>query len=222
MTWARSPAEEELLRRSLTILAATGLPIAVADRGTSVSFLEFLHGLPGIHVTTSEQGLVDQVRASMALASRLNGRRILYTEPDKESFFRDGLAGYLARALRLPDYRLVLAARSNDSFSTYPPMQRYTEGVINHLCGQMLGREGDYSYGPFLIDPAVLPHLADLESTVGWGWRPALFVAAARVGIPVEQVTGDYPCPVGQRIEDASELAHRMRQLAQNISGLLT
>jgi len=222
ITWARSALEEGLLRRSLTVLAATGLPIAIADRGTSVSFLEFLHGLPRVQVITTEEGLLAQVRASMAVASGFESPTILYTEPDKESFFRDRLGSYLTRALQLPEHRLVLAARSDDSFATYPPMQRYTEAVVNHLCGEMLGPRGDYSYGPFLVDPIVLRCLAGLEGSVGWGWRPAVFIAAARLGIPVHHVTADYPCPEEQRVEDAAERVHRMRQLAQNISGLLT
>jgi hypothetical protein len=34
-------------------------------------------------------------------------------------------------------------------------------------------------------------------------------------------VTGDYPCPPDQRVEDDAERTHRLRQLGENILGLI-
>jgi hypothetical protein len=37
----------------------------------------------------------------------------------------------------------------------------------------------------------------------------------------VVQLTDDYPCPPDQRHEDDRERTHRLRQLSQNILGLI-
>jgi hypothetical protein len=100
-------------------------------------------------------------------------------------------------------------------------MQRYTEGVINHLCGELIGAPGDYSYGPFLMNRALLPSLSSLAARLGWGWRHFAFLTAHRLGFRVQHVTGAYPCPPDQRHESTTERTHRLRQLSQNILGLI-
>jgi hypothetical protein len=222
MTWARSAHEETLLRRSLELLAGAGLPIAIADTGTSATFTAFLKCLPGASITVpNDHGLVAQVQASIALAATFARPFIFYVEPDKTFFFEHRLRNFLRLVPDQPDLGVVLASRSDESFQTFPPMQRYTEGVINHLCAQFLGLDGDYSYGPFLISRALLPHVAAVKPDVGWGWRHSTFRAAHRVGLRVLHLIGDYPCPGDQRCEDDAERMHRIRQLAQNVAGLV-
>jgi hypothetical protein len=100
-------------------------------------------------------------------------------------------------------------------------MQRYTEGVINRLCAEMLGVAGDYSYGPFLMARALVPRVERLEGSLGWGWRHRIFLACHRERLRIVHVKGDYPCPEDQRVESDEERTHRMRQLSQNILGLI-
>jgi hypothetical protein len=225
ITWARTPAEEELLRCSLERLAVAALPVAVADAGTNPDFGRFLSQLPAFHVTVPpERGLVAQVTASMALAASLDRPWILYTEPDKALFFGSRLNDFLQRAAEDRHGRevgVVLASRSRRSFETYPLMQRYTEGVINGLCADLLGPPGDYSYGPFLMTRTLVPELLQVRREIGWGWRHSAFRAAHRAGLRVDHVTGDYPCPNDQRVEDDAERVHRLRQLSENILGLI-
>ncbi len=222
ITWARTAAEEALLGTSLEALAELGLPVAVANRGGSAAFHSRLRSLPGIQVCTpTERGLVPQVQASMATAATFGRRFVLYTEPDKHFFFRERLRGFLEASPDDDGLGVTIAGRSVDSFSTFPPTQRFTEAVINRLCGDMVGMAGDYSYGPFLVNAALLTTISAVKQQIGWGWRHALFVAAARGGFRVVHITGDYPCPPDQRIEDAAERTHRMRQLSENIRGLL-
>jgi hypothetical protein len=222
IAWARTEAEEALLRRSLKRLSETGLPTSIADAGTNPGFTEFLHSCPGFVVTSGrERGLVAQVTASLNAASHFDTPFVLYTEPDKEAFFAGPLADFIARADAEADVGVVLAARSAAAFSTFPRMQRYTEGVINHLCGELIGCAGEYSYGPFLVNRLLLPALAQLPADTGWGWRPFLFLAARRRGFRVAHITGEYACPPDQREEDDAERAHRLRQLRENIAGLL-
>jgi hypothetical protein len=222
ISWARTDAEDTLLRRSLERLAAMGMPVAIGDAGTRPSFTAFLERLPGVAVSIPPtRGLVPQVQASLALASRFDKAFTLYVEPDKELFFAGPMADFLRRAPDDADVGAVIASRSDQSMATFPPMQRYTEGVINHLCGERLGAAGDYSYGPFLIARVLLPKVSTLDPTLGWGWRHAAFATTVRSGRRVALVTGEYSCPPDQRVEDEAERAHRVRQLSENIRGLL-
>ena len=167
--------------------------------------------------------LIEATPAAMQMVRAVVAREpiLLTVEPDKELFFENGVRTFVDRALQNPLRDVVLAARSDASFATYPPMQRYTEGVANHLCGEMLGTIGDYLYGPFLMSRELSPVVASLDRELGWGWRPSLFVAARKRGLDVRHAIGDYPCPPGQRVEDDAERRHRMRQLSQNILGTL-
>jgi hypothetical protein len=222
MTWVRTPKEETLLRQTLTSLAACGLPVAVADSGTSHDFLHFLERLPQFSVTVpADTRLVAQIEASVRTAAVRGSRFILYTEPDKQFFFERRLTDFVEAANDHPDVGVILASRSSESLMTFPPMQRYTEGVINRLCGELIGVECDYSYGPFLFNSALLPFVEAMEPTLGWGWRHFIFRTAHRQGHGVVPVIGDYPCPDEQRTEDAEEREHRIRQLSQNVLGLI-
>ena len=220
MTWARSPQEEALLRRSLPLLADVGLPIAIADRGNNPEFTTFLEQLPRTSVTVAA-GLVAQVQASVAMAAASEPPFILYIESDKAFFFEHRLCDFLERALEHADAGVVLASRSVASFETFPTTQRYTESVINELCARLLGVPGDYSYGPFLLNRTLAIHVGTLAQGLGWGWRHAAFRAAHRAGLSVIHLVGEYPCPPDAQEEDEDEVVHRIRQLSQNIGGLI-
>ncbi len=186
------------------------------------AFTDFVASLPGVTVTVpAGRGLIAQVKASFDTAAAFDTPFILYTEPDKESFFGAPLAEFVARAETTANMGVVLAARSSEAFSTFPSIQRYTEGVINHLCGELIGRVGDYWYGPFLLNRVLLADLETLHADAGWGWRPFMFLTAHRRGLRVSHIIGNYQCPLDQRIEDDAERAHRLRQLRENIGGLL-
>jgi hypothetical protein len=225
ITWARTPFEEEQLCRSLERLADEHLPVAVADAGSDPDFTAFLSRLPGFEVAVpSERGLVAQVMASMSLAARFDTPFILYTESDKALFFERGLRTLIRRAQERRqgcDLGVALASRSPESFQTYPPMQRYTEGVINHLCGELIGSPGDCSYGPFVLTRALVPQLLTMRQHLGWGWRHFAFRAAHRLGLGVDHVIDEHRCPPDQRVEDDAERLHRLRQLSENILGLI-
>ena len=222
MAWAREAGEERVLRASLAALERTGLPVTVADRGNNAAFTEFLRGLRGFSVVASPAGsLVGQVQASLRRAAREGTPFVLYTEPDKEQFFAARLAPFFQKAPRDAHVGVVLAARSPASFATFPAIQQYTEGVINHLMGEVIGQPGDYSYGPMLIASSLVPDVLALEPDVGWGWRHFAVCRALRMGLAVRLVEDHHPCPPEQRLDDAGEKTHRIRQLAQNLTGLL-
>jgi hypothetical protein len=223
MTLARSEAEAVVLERALIALQQHRLPVVVTDGGSDGDFQQRLARQPGLMVglSTYGSGLVGQVKSSLAAAIRLGASAILYTEPDKAGFFTDHLGTFIDRAAAPPDLRVVLAARSAQSYATFPPFQRQTERLINELCGQVVGRPGDYSYGPFLIDRALATRILEFPSDLGWGWRPCTFGLAARLGYDVVHAVADLPCPEEQRSEDRDDRWHRLRQLRESRRGLL-
>ena len=223
MSWARLPEEEASLLRSLSRLARCGYPVAVADRGTRPHFTNALREIPGVRVVVpTAVGPAGQMKASVSVASTFGTRYLLYVEPDKEDFFANRLRDFVERAPDEDDVGIVLASRSTDSLATFPPMQQYTETVANHLCANVLGTIGDYTYGPFLMHRNLLPHMAVVDAELGWGWRPSVFAAARRQALRLVHVVGDHPCPADQRNENDDDCRHRMRQLSENIMGLLT
>jgi hypothetical protein len=222
ITWARDDAEEQRLRAALSVLAASELQIAIADTGTNPAFTSFLNSCPTFKVMVPGQpSLMAQVQASLQSAATWGSDFILYTEPDKEEFFKSSMARFIEYGARNADVGVVLAARSDTSFATFPPLQRFTEGTINYLTGRSTRTPGDYSYGPMLVNPSLVPYISSLEPEIGWGWRHFLAASAVRLGFRVVHVVDDYPCPPDQQNEDDHEELHRMRQLSQNIMGLV-
>jgi hypothetical protein len=222
LTLARSAAERALLERALKQLGEGRQFVAVADGGSGVAFVEAIAALPGTTVVPSDgPGLLAQVKGSLRAAFDTGSRVIFYTEPDKEAFFRGAVDRFLREAAAIEEPGVVLAARSARSFATFPDTQRYTEGVINTLCGEYTDAPGDYSYGPFLVDRRLVPHVLSIADDVGWGWRPFVFALTRRLGLRVDLIDGDYFCPPEQRVDDAAERLHRIRQLEQNLRGLL-
>jgi hypothetical protein len=222
ITLARDAAEEQLIRRGLNALSAAALPIVIADGGSGDAFLSFARSLPQTTIVNpTERGLVPQVNASLGGTLRLLPRFILYAESDKQMFFEQKLARFLLEAPLGDDVGVVLAARSEASFQTFPPTQRVAETAINTLTGDTVGEPGDYSYGPFLLHRSLVPHMSRVKPEIGWGWRHYLFALAARIGLRVVHIVDELPCPEDQREEDDDERVHRLKQLAQNVNGLL-
>jgi hypothetical protein len=221
ITLARDPAEEELLLRSLTLLSERGWPVFVADGGSPDRFVARIGALEHVVlVAPARRGLVAQVDASVRAACASGALRVLYTEPDKHDFFAHRLDGFVRDASVASG--VAIASRSDAAFATFPPMQRTAETAINAVCARLVGRDGDYCYGPFLLDPALALHFDAIPDDLGWGWRFVMFVAAHRAGLGVELVEGAFECPADQRDESERERLYRISQLEQNVRGVLT
>jgi hypothetical protein len=223
MTLVRDPSEDRLLRQALTHLARHNLRVAVTDAGSGEGFIRALRELPAftLCVASRPPGLVSQVRTSLNTASAWQTRFLLYTEPDKSQFFERWLTPFIGAAPAGEDVGVVMACRSDRSLATFPAFQQYTEGIINRLCTELIGEPADYSYGPFLLNRRLVPYLADLSPDVGWGWRHFVFGLAARLGLRIEAVVGEFECPPAHRVEQPGDRLHRIRQLGENIEGLL-
>lgn len=222
MTLVRDAQEEDLVRAALGVLGSLGAPLAVSDGGSPASFTDFLATLPGVRIVPPRgRGLVAQVTASLDAAAATGAPFVLYTEPDKHLFFRDHVRDFIDRALNDPTVGIVVAGRSSAALATFPEMQRRGESTINQLTGESVGIDGDYSYGPFLLRRELVTYMHRVPADAGWGWRHYIFTVASRLGYTVMHVEGAYTCPEDQRVEDDGQRVHRLRQLAQNVQGLV-
>src|SRR4051812_43126615 len=139
MTLARDAGEAGLIAESLETLSASGHRIFVADGGSPAAFLERIDRLPGLtRVAPAARGLVPQVKAAMRAARDSGADRVLYTEPDKLDFFRSHLGRILAATEQAPG-NLVVIARTQAAFETFPLTQRFTESTINVLESEATG-----------------------------------------------------------------------------------
>jgi hypothetical protein len=220
MTLARDAREQELLCGALRDLAAAGLPVYVTDGGSGADLVDELRRFPNVTLCErTADGLWPQARRSLQAARNSGARFVLYTEPDKKAFFGEQLETFIAEATDDSLTGVVLASRSQASLATFPAFQQYTESVINRCCAEVIGQSFDYSYGPFLLQPAIVDRLNALEDRIGWGWRTFTFGIAHRLGLRVEQLLKGCACPADQREE--SHRVYRMSQLAQSVEGVV-
>ena len=218
MTLARDEQQAESLLGALRSLARRSTAIFAADGGSPPPFLDGVARIPVTLVPPRARNLVGQIVASLHAAAATGAPFILYTEPDKQTFFDTHLEGFVDAARANRDAGIVLAARSNDEFATFPAFQQRTERSFNELCGGIVGEQTDYLYGPFLLNSTLVAELADVDASVGWGWRPFLFNLARRRGYRIASIAGEYACPIDRRGDE--ERAHRLRQLSENAAGL--
>src|SRR5688572_32493586 len=180
ITWARNKEEEELLVSSLEQLAKSGLPVFITDAGSSEAFLHFLEANKNFSLSKNIKGVWPQARNSLQTASQKQHPYIFYTEPDKKEFFANALPSFLEKTEVDENTGVVIAARSSSAFASFPAFQQITETTINQCCAELIGREMDYVYGPFLINAKLVGHLQQLPADIGWGWRPFAFNTAKR------------------------------------------
>lgn len=218
---AKAPAEETLLRDSFSLLAKLNLPVFVTDGGSAPAFSDWLKTLPGFTVLPPAVGVWAQARSSLLAAAQSTADFLFYTEPDKKEFFENALPDFIQRLQPNDRTGVVLASRSADAFATFPPFQQMTETTINRCCAELTGLPTDYCYGPFLLNKKLAAHVVQVTEDIGWGWRPFVFNAARRLGYLVTAEEGNFFCPPAQRNDDAAERLYRMKQLEQNIRGLV-
>lgn len=220
ISWARNEEEEKELRTSLETLSSLNIPVYITDGGSSEDFVHFIKDLPGFTVF-SAKGLWPQVRSSLTEAAKSGTRMILYTEPDKLDFFAMHLAKMIEAVSVNETTGVVLASRSANGFTTFPLFQQMTEITINNCCKEAIGKETDYCYGPFLFSTQLVLQLRALPENIGWGWRPFLFAVVHRLNLSIDAYTANFVCPMTQQNDDAKERLYRMKQLTQNVEGLL-
>lgn len=220
ISWARDAHEATVLTSSLTQLSTFGLPLFITDASSDVAYVAGLQGLPNAMVMGPVKGLWLQTKSSIDAAAATGAEWIFYAEPDKLHFFTQHLRQMLAQ-IEVDDRNgIYLASRSAAAFATFPAFQQMTETTINRCCAELMGKELDYIYGPFLMNAKLVPYLQSMPDGLGWGWRPYTFMLAHRLGLSIEGFSGDFYCPEDQRQDDQTERIYRMKQMAQNMEGL--
>jgi hypothetical protein len=66
-----------------------------------------------------------------------------------------------------------------------------------------------------------VPHLNKLQKELGWGWRPYCFCTAKRLSYNIASFEASFEFPADQQVDDAAERIYRMKQLSQNIEGMI-
>lgn len=221
ISWARTMEEEQLLKQSLQTLAGAGHPVYITDGGSDDAFIRHLQTIKNVSISrATEKGLVAQVKHSLQQAYHSKTKFIFYTEPDKADFFLQLDDLFSSMDLK-EDTGVVLASRSAAGLQSFPPFQVMTETTINNCCAEVMGHNIDYTYGPFIINRAIIPYLLHLPANIGWGWRPYCFNIARRLGYKIDSFSNNYQCPPGQRIDNDSERIYRIKQLHENLQGLV-
>lgn len=221
ITLARNKDEETLLKKSLRRLAELDIPVFITDGGSNATFIHFLKSFSHFHV--SEQtitGVWHQAKNSLGNACKSGSPFIFYTEPDKYEFF-DQLPALIAEADADKHTGIILASRSEAGFASFPSFQQMTEETINKCCSEILIKVFDYTYGPFLLNKNLISYLQLVKEDIGWGWRPYIFGIAARLGFCIEALVKDFLCPASQQQDNPKERMHRIKQLSENIRGLI-
>jgi hypothetical protein len=222
ITWARDADEEKLLRQSLQQLAKLELPVFITDGGSNNRFLDFIRSFPNFTLLEAKaRGLWAQAKNSLSAAHQSGSPFILYTEPDKNDFFKNGLPQNLQEVVVNERSGIITASRSTASFATFPAFQQMTETTINNCCNEVISSAIDYTYGPFILNRQLVPYFALLQEDIGWGWRPYTFVIANRLSYTIEAFTGHFSCPPAQQQDNRTERIYRMRQLSENIQGIV-
>jgi hypothetical protein len=222
ITLARNEEEETLLMKALSTLAECGVTTYITDGGSTENFTSFLKTFPNFKLSdTTIAGVFAQVRNSLKDAYDSKSPFILYTEPDKFDFFATSLNRWVAEISVGTQTGIINAARTDYAFRTFPAFQQMTETTINNCCAEITGVSADFTYGPFLMNRDVVPHLKQVTQDIGWGWRPYIFNIAKRLGLTIYPYTGDFVCPSDQRNDDTAERIYRMRQLKENIDGIM-
>jgi hypothetical protein len=222
ITLARSEEEEALLRKSLVELAKLKLPVFITDGGSRPGFIDFLQSVPNFILSNGNtKGVWQQAKTSLLEAYKRKTAFVFYTEPDKSEFFRYFLKKMLAQLETNDKSGIVLASRSTVGLSTFPAFQRMTETTINNCCSEVIGNNFDYTYGPFLLNSQLIPYLELVQEDVGWGWRPYVFGIAKRLNLKLQSYVKEFSCPLHQQDDSPGERLYRIKQLNQNIQGLL-
>jgi hypothetical protein len=201
-------------------------PILVAEGPSETAFAGWLAQRQELTVAKwqpqTKPGLVAQLLPAFRAARAYDPEWVLYTEPDKRQFFRDGLYR-LIEASTAPGVRpgLILAARTAQGLRTYPCGQRTAETMMNQMCGEAVGQPGDYTYGPMLIHRSLLGYTEQMPEELGWGWRFFLIALAHQTRRDIALCTVPNECPRAQQAEDdPAARVYRLRQLVENVTGL--
>jgi hypothetical protein len=221
MTRATTEEEAARLFEGLTYLCALNVPVFVTDNSQHPSLALSIETLPNLHFVRERSGMVPRICNSLRRAAAERPDVIIYTEPDKLSFFRTGINQLLTTAGQNPS-SLVIAARDECSFATIPSGQRMLESMTRQIVSCFLGHDIDLQFGPFAMPcPAVERYLPQVRTEFGWGWRTYLIARCLMGGEPLVVCEGRFPAPEWNRHEDdGPSRLYRLQQFIESVEGI--
>ncbi len=221
ITRVRNQDDSEVILRSLQVLSACTIPVFVADGGSTPEFISRLQQFRGIHFAEPGANLVQQVKASVRSAVASGAEIVLYTEPDKQTFFEAGLQEVIRHACATRA-AVLIAARDKESIATFPQGQQRIEAAFREVASVFLGPMPDLLYGPLALDSAlVVDYMESVSEDLGWGWRPYVIARCIRHGKRIAVEEGCFRCPEQQRAEDDEHhRLYRLKQFSENVRGL--
>lgn len=221
MTAARSDQDASVLGAAIEQLGRIGLPIFAADGGSITAFKSRVGRVSPLELWREGNTLVQQIKACFRRAVIADHRVVLYTEPDKKTFFEAGAKHFLEESGACVCEAVCIAARDPESFATFPPGQQSAELAFNHLANDVLGITADLLYGPLVLDlELAATYLDQVPDDLGWGWRTYVIARCVLAGKQVASLAGRYCCPLEQRTESGRDRIYRLTQLKQNVAGL--
>lgn len=221
MTAAWSEQDAAGLVSALEPLSHIGLPIFSADAGSIAAFTDCTRQLHQLELWQEGTTLVQQIKACFRRVLKTDHRVILYTEPDKEGFFKSGVMSFLQANSCGEAAAVCVASRDQLSFATFPTVQQAAERAFNNLASAVLGLTADLLYGPLILDlELAASYLDQVPDDLGWGWRTYVIARCLLEGKKVTSVEGSFCCPNEQRAEKSRDRTYRLAQLKQNVEGL--
>lgn len=188
LTRARGPEESSTLLDSLRHLGQLGLPVYAADSASIAPFLTQAAQIENVHVIPSEPGLVTQIQTALRHASAKGHALLIYTEPDKQDFFISHMPAFIHTAQSDASLEVLIAARNEAAFATFPEGQQAAERALNQLANDLL-RDSlrnaplpDLVYGPLALRLHAVAHALKAPRDLGWGWRIYAIAACVLAG----------------------------------------
>ena len=193
--------------------------VFVSDGGSSKDFVNSLCKM-GFFVE-SAFGLAAQHRNVFLRAGNYVGNGlVIYTEPDKKQFFKEGLEKSISD-FNDNNLDFAVVSRRDEILNTFPESYRLTEGAVNAYMAHVLGFEKfDGIYGPKLFrgDFAVKEiSRKQAEKLQGWQTLMYLIARAHKTKLNISQLPYAAPFPESQRAEENIE--YRIKQAKDNLIG---
>lgn len=228
----------ELALATFRRLRKLGYPVVVVDNGSYPEWraaLAELAGQSGSRIDlrkeepdprTGKSSMGAGRRQALSVATQYGDKDTLYfwMEPEKKGFVR--FIKRLARFMRKLKADLLIPARRN--LKSYPIRQQHAEAVGNGEVSDLLGRDFDFWFGPFVMSRRALKHMLDYNGQNGYGdkWDSIMVPRLLMMADPtllVKTIKVGYRHPKSQRVQETGDpnfTGRRFDQLSNIVPAL--
>lgn len=198
-------------------------PLVVVDGGSPAEFTNALASEGAVVRNEERSGMGESRRQAMRAAGTLAGADgvVAWIEPEKAP-----LIGNLKPALGFFDRAadLVVPARTQVGFASYPPEQIWAEWIGNLTFAQIAGVKLDAWFGPKIMGPRALRHFLAYPGIYGDEWESLLVpvLSCIKEGLTVASAQVSYMHPPEQTASERTFVMtmKRIEQLRQILPAL--